>query len=1014
MMSMKIQEYVRVLSLVVLLVSFISINQPVRASTSSVDQLDMRIIDRNFPEFHDIIQDQPTVSTAVNPTSVNIGEAARVTVSLNNVPAEGYTSIELTCSYDPNLVEASNIVVASLFGVDPVTAINGPHGGRFVVAIAGSYGNKATNSGTVIVFYVRGLQAGQMALECKARASKGNNVLTEIMSTGANLTILGNIPTPTFQPTLCDKAQFIADINIPDGTVFSPGASFTKTWRLKNVGSCVWTTSYRIVFFSGEQMNAPSSSHLPVNVPPGQTVDISVSMTAPLVAGSYRSYWMFQNASGALFGIGTQANKPWWMDIRVSGPSATPGHPTDSPMPSNTPDGSTLTPSLTPTPTLKPTPCDKAEFSADINVPLGTVMAPGAQFTKTWRLKNVGTCTWTISYRIAFFSGEQMGAPSSLQFPMNVAPGQVVDLSLNLTAPSTAGAHRGYWIFQNDTGQAFGIGSQGNQSWFVDIVVADGTVTPTLTQSPTASPPTATQSPTPSITPGSSTTTPLPGGVYDFVTNACTATWFSATAGELPCPGVEGDPRGFVLKLSNPRLESGAIDTRPGLLMFPQSIQNGYIQGVYPPFHVQSGDRFRSTIGCDGGATSCYVGFRLEYQIGTDPIKTYWGPFLERYDGKSYSIDVDLSPLARKDVKFILTVLSAGTATGDRALWVGPIIDRANAGPTPTVETPSPATPTFIATASDWLTFTNAKYGFRFKYPAQGQIVAGSDDNRTRIDLPVITGTNLREKFLEVVVVENVNRCESPLPSPQSSELITVNGITFLKQIGETRAVGNTYKWTAYSTSRDQACVSFDFVLHSIDPSIFVTPPPILYNEATESAIFGQIVSTYEWFEIIATVTPFVPTPTFTSTPLSATPEFQFGLIIGQVVASKPVHVSLFDATNHQQVASVDANSDGTYVITAPAGIPYTLFAKASGFLSTEGFAIIMADRTTTMPRVSLLAGDLDGNDVIDQFDALTIGMNYNTATPAAADLNNDGIINVLDLELLARNYRSTGPTVWQ
>ena len=66
------------------------------------------------------------------------------------------------------------------------------------------------------------------------------------------------------------------------------------------------------------------------------------------------------------------------------------------------------------------------------------------------------------------------------------------------------------------------------------------------------------------------------------------------------------------------------------------------------------------------------------------------------------------------------------------------------------------------------------------------------------------------------------------------------------------------------------------------------------------------------------------------------------------------------------------------------------------------------------MPNVSLLAGDIDNNGVIDQFDAMTIGMSYNTATPAAADLNNDGTINVLDLELLASNYRKAGAIAWQ
>jgi hypothetical protein len=43
----------------------------------------------------------------------------------------------------------------------------------------------------------------------------------------------------------------------------------------------------------------------------------------------------------------------------------------------------------------------------------------------------------------------------------------------------------------------------------------------------------------------------------------------------------------------------------------------------------------------------------------------------------------------------------------------------------------------------------------------------------------------------------------------------------------------------------------------------------------------------------------------------------------------------------------------------------------------------------------------------------MTIGMSYNTAIPTAADLNGDGNINVLDLELLARNYRATGPLAW-
>jgi hypothetical protein len=154
-----------------------------------------------------------------------------------------------------------------------------------------------------------------------------------------------------------------------------------------------------------------------------------------------------------------------------------------------------------------------------------------------------------------------------------------------------------------------------------------------------------------------------------------------------------------------------------------------------------------------------------------------------------------------------------------------------------------------------------------------------------------------------------------------------------------------------------------------------------------------------------STLTP-VASPTFTSTPLPN------GNLNGTVIASKPVTVGLYNGTN-TLVTSVTANPDGTFSLAAPAGT-YTLRATASGFLSAQGSVTLTSGNTVTQPTVSLLAGDIDNNGVIDQFDALTIGMSYNLATPPAADLNNDNVINVLDLELLAQNYRETGPTAWQ
>ena len=435
--------------------------------------------------------------------------------------------------------------------------------------------------------------------------------------------------TPTVAPSSCDKVQFISDVTVPDGTTFAPGAAFTKTWRLKNVGSCTWSTSYQLVFYSGEQMSGPSALNFPQTVAPGQTVDITVSLTAPTAAGSYRGYWMFKNANGALFGIGALSNKPWWVDIRVSGtvtatPTVTGTAP--SPTPTNTPQYST---------------CDKAQFIADVTVPDNTVFAPGATFTKTWRLKNIGTCNWTTNYQLVFSSDQQMGGPASVNFPANASPGQTIDLSVQLTAPNTAGTYRGYWMLKNAGGQLFGIGASANKPFWVQIKVS-----------------------------GSSG-----GGTgYDFVANYCSAQWFTG-AGLQPCPGTQDDVNGYVLKQDNPLPETGITVNTPGILVSPQNIYNGYIQGVYPAYTVQNGDRFQATIGCQATRPNCYVTYRLDYRIGGGPVNTFW-TFRERYDGQVYPVDLNLSSLAGQNVSFILTVDTYGSFTDDDVYWIGARIYR--------------------------------------------------------------------------------------------------------------------------------------------------------------------------------------------------------------------------------------------------------------------------------------------------------------------------------------------------
>lgn len=673
---------------------------------------------------------------------------------------------------------------------------------------------------------------------------------TVLLLVALMISIVPSAAVQSAQAASCYWAQFIADVTIPDGTNFAPGAAFKKTWRLKNIGTCVWNAAdVSLIFDSGEKMGAPASSALSTTVNPGQTVDITVDMVAPGAAGHYFGYYKFKSAQGGVFGIGSTANKSFWVEINVTTASGTgydftanaasatwssgagaltfPGTdgsangfalkqdkpkfenglesaqagllfvpnnvnngyiqaiypsfkvqsgdrfqttvgceygatncyvayrldyqigssavktfwtfrekyegmtynanldlsslagqdvkfilvisaygsptgdralwgnpviaraggttgPTNTPSPTVTGTLSSPTPTKTVTP--GPADCDRAQFIKDVTVPDGTTFQPNATFAKTWRIKNIGTCTWT-NYSLIFDSGEKMGGPESALIPTSVAPGQTVDITINLTAPAAAGTYRGYWKLKNSTGAAFGIGSAGTKSFWVEIKVAGTAVTPSTPATP--------------VTPGTPVTpaTPIAGTSYDFVANVCAATWYSG-AGTLPCPGTDGDAKGFVL-ISNPsKLETGASDNRPGLITFPQNVNNGYIQGIYPSYKVKSGDKFRTIVNCESGATSCYVVFRLDYSVsGSSSVQTFWA-FVERYEGQFYTADVDLTPLAGQDLKFILTVLSTGSAVGDRALWVAPIIYNASSGQStvPTVTfTPSP---TLVATIS--------------------------------------------------------------------------------------------------------------------------------------------------------------------------------------------------------------------------------------------------------------------------------------------------------------------------
>jgi hypothetical protein len=136
-----------------------------------------------------------------------------------------------------------------------------------------------------------------------------------------------NTPTITPTPIPCYQARFVSDVTIPDNTAMDSYAYFTKTWRLKNTGSCVWDSSYRLVFVDGTVM--AETTVFPWTggtVGFGQNVDLSVDLFAPETPGKYQGNFMILAPDGTYFGLGLE-NKSFWVRITVNAPNPPPGVP---------------------------------------------------------------------------------------------------------------------------------------------------------------------------------------------------------------------------------------------------------------------------------------------------------------------------------------------------------------------------------------------------------------------------------------------------------------------------------------------------------------------------------------------------------------------------------------------------------------------------------------------------------------------------------------------------------------
>jgi len=121
------------------------------------------------------------------------------------------------------------------------------------------------------------------------------------------------------------------------------------------------------------------------------------------------------------------------------------------------------------TPNATPACRDEAVFVEDVTYPDHTRLKAGEKFTKTWKLQNIGTCTWT-GYTVAFVSGDKMEAPDSVPVPETESK-STVDVSVELVAPAEDGAYAGNFELRDAEGESIPLGLE--TTFWVKIIVGE-------------------------------------------------------------------------------------------------------------------------------------------------------------------------------------------------------------------------------------------------------------------------------------------------------------------------------------------------------------------------------------------------------------------------------------------------------------------------------------------------------------------------------------------------------------